>query len=266
MKNLRFTACAVALAALSAVLPAQQAPSGFHTVNCIQIKPEKSGEFHKWVSDVLQKFAKSRVDSGVISTWYLLRAVFPQAEPGQCDYLTIALYPGAPPEPLNPEQFGAALKKAGVSMSAEEYMARRDSIATLVSTSLYQNQQALGAMKKGDYLVASSMKAADAGEWLKFEKEVWKPFADQLIKDGIQSGWSVNVLVMPGGADLHQGVTVDVYPSWDAVWKDDPKFAERFKKVHPDMDLEKSFTQMVKVRTQARINMYFVEDMIGAAK
>lgn len=35
-------------AVFSATLLAQQAPSGFHTVSCVKIKPGKSAEFNKW--------------------------------------------------------------------------------------------------------------------------------------------------------------------------------------------------------------------------
>jgi hypothetical protein len=262
----RWIRCAALAAACSLTLSAQQAPSGFHTVNCVKVRPEKSAEFHKWISDVVTKLAQSRVDSGAVSTWYLLRAAMPQGQSAECDYLTVSIYPGAPPE-FGPDQMSAALKKAGISMTAEEYASRRDSVARLISTTMYRNQAGLGKANKGGYLAVNYMKTSTIDDWLKFEKEVWKPIAEQMVKDGVQSGWSLNLRVLGLQSDLPwQGVTVDVYPSWDAVFKDDPQFNDRVKKVHPDKDLNAMFYQLGKTRTMVRSELYAIEDMISSGK
>ena len=38
-------------AAFSATLLAQQAPSGYHSVACIKVKPENASEFRKWAAE-----------------------------------------------------------------------------------------------------------------------------------------------------------------------------------------------------------------------
>jgi hypothetical protein len=267
MKGPRLLLCAALAAAFSAALPAQQAPSGFHSVNCIKIKAEKSGEFHKWVSDVLQKYAQSRVDSGAISNWYLLRSVIPQGSSATCDYLTVSMYPGAPSEPLSADQMTAALKSAGLSLNRDEYIARRDSVATLVSTQMFRNVESVGAAKKGGYLSVAYMKTANLDEWLNAEKKLWKPLAEQMVKDGVQSGWSVNLEAYGLQSELpYQGVTVDFFPSWDAVWKDDPQFVDRLKKVHPETDPTAMFEQISKARSMVAQQLFAIEDLITAKK
>ena len=136
---------------------------------------------------------------------------------------------------------GPVLKKAGLSMTAEEWVARRDSMSTLVTTGLWQNYTTVGSMQKGDYIVVNEAKAADVDEWAAYEKKVWQPIAEQLGKEGLTRGWSVNLLVMPlrEAKTGSTGVTVDVYPSWDAVIKSmiDPEFVNRWRKIHPDMEM-----------------------------
>ncbi len=269
MKILRLTACAAIIAALGVTVSAQQAPSGYHTVNCVKIKPDKASEYRKWGAEEFHKYAQGRIDSGTVSTYYRLRAVIPAGSSAECDYVTVWVYPGAPPAPMGTEELGAALKKAGLNMSAQEFMDRRDSMSTLVSNSMFENEDSAGKAKKGDYMEVSYMKTSDVGAWVAFEKKVWKPLAEEMIKDGVQSGWSVNVQVIPFGTDVpYQGVTVDVYPSWEAVFKapSDPLFLDRFKKVHPDMDADKTLTNMEKVRSQAWTRLFVIEDMIAAAK
>ena len=269
MKILRLTACAAVIAALCTAVSAQQAPTGYHTVNCVKIKPDKASEYRKWGAGEFHKYAQGRIDSGTVSTYYRLRAVIPAGSSAECDYVTVWMYPGAPPAPMGTEELGAALKKAGLNMSAQEFMDRRDSMSTLVSNSMFQNQFSVGKAKQGDYMEVSYMKASDVGAWIEFEEKIWKPLAEQMVKEGVESGWSVNMQVIPFGTDVpYQGVTVDVYPSWEAVFKAqiDPAFNDRFKKVHPDMDQEKTFANMQKVRSQSWTRLFVLEDMITAAK
>lgn len=254
--------CAPLLAQMS-----QEGMSGFHTVACVKVKPEKAGEFRAWAASDLHKYAQSRVDSGALSTWFLLRSVQPQGKSAECDYLSISMYPGPPNEPMNLEALGAALKKAGLTMSAQEFVDRRDSLTTLISNNLFQNRAFVGGMKTGDYFVVNYMKAANVADWVAFEKKVWTPVAEALVKDGKTAGWSLNVQVLPGGSDLpFQGVTVDVYPSWDAVFAPDPQFVERFRRVHPDMEFGTTFEQFAKLRTIEAIQLFSLVDMATPAK
>jgi hypothetical protein len=265
MSTQRLLVCAIVAVALSLTLSAQQAPSGYHTVACLKVKSGKTCEFRQWTTEVLHKYAQGRVDSGALSTFYLLRAVYPGGSSPECDYVTVALYPGAPPEQMGPEDMSAALKKAGLNMTAQEYADRRDALTTLVSSSLFHNEASAGTVTKGAYMVVNYMKTSNYDKWMDFEKRVGKAMAEQSMSDGVTSGWSANGLWFPYGRDLpYQGVTVDVFPNWDAVFKDDPKFEENFKKAHPDMAT--SDEEMNKIRTQSVIPLYKVEDMIIPAK
>jgi len=246
---------------------AQNGMTGFHTVACVKVSPEKASDFRSWAASDVHKLAQARVDAGTVSTWFLLKSVEPQGKSADCDYLSIWVYPGAPPEPMTKEQLGADLKKAAINSTAQQFMDRRDSLTTLISNSLFQNRTQVGAIKTGDYLLVNYMKAADVEEWVAFEKKVWQPMAEALVKDGASSGWSLNVQVLPGGSDLKfEGVTVDIYPSWDAVFKQDPHFLERFRRVHPDMEFGTTFEKFDKLRTMVAIHLYSVIEMVTAAK
>jgi hypothetical protein len=261
-------AIAVALCVPAAAQTQQQGPSGYHSVACIKVKHDKTSEFRAWAASDLHKYAQSRVDTGVLSTWLLLRSVQPQGSSADCDYLSISIYPGAPVEPLSPEALGDALKKAGLTMSAQQYIDRRDSLTTLVSNNLFQNRASAGGpLKKGNYLLVNYMKASNVDDWVAYERKVWQPVAEALIKDGRTSGWSLNVQVLPGGSDLKfQGVTVDEYPTWNDVFKDDPQFIERFRKTHPDMEFGTTFQQFEKLRTIVSLQLFTAVDVVASSK
>ena len=163
-------------------------------------------------------------------------------------------------------EMGAALKKAGLTMSAQDFVDRRASLTELVSNNLFRNEIFVGTAKKGDYFAVNYMKAPNTTDWLAYEKKVWQPLAESMAKDGRITGWSANVQVLPNGSDLKfQGVTVDIYPSWDAIFKDSG-IAEHFKKVHPDMELGATFERFDKLRTLLSLELYTVEDMVTWTK
>ena len=250
----------------SAAIAQQPSSPGYHTVACFKLKPDSAAEFRKFVTDDAHKVAQGRAATGEITTWYLLRAVFPQGEAAACDYLVVAIFPKAPHE-LGAEQLDAAIKKAGLNITPEDYVKRRNAVTRLISTAIYQNQATVGSPKKGDYFRVNYMKVADGNfdEWIAYEKKVWQPLAEALVKDGKSDGWSLNVRSMPEGSDLQwQGVTVDVFSSMDAVFADDPQFVERFRKVHPDIELGTTFEHFQKLRTIGLVELFVLEDMVTA--
>jgi len=262
----RLVLCAVAATALATTLVAQQSSSGYHTVACFKLKPDSSADFHKFVTEESHKLAQGRVDAGQITTWYLLRAVLPQGASAQCDYLVVTLFAGAP-HLLGQEDLSSAIKKAGLSITPDDYVKHRNAVTSLVSVAVFQNRLAVGSAKKGDYFQVNYMKTPNVDDWIAYEKKVWQPLAEALTKDGKEDGWSVNVRVLPAGSEQpYQAVTVDVFPSWNAVFADDPQFVERWRKVHPDMELGTTFEQFEKLRSRAIIELYELEDMVAASK
>jgi hypothetical protein len=250
------------------MLPAQQASTGYHNVACIKIKPENNAEFRKWAAGDVHKLAQSRVDSGATSTWILLRSVIPAGTSAQCDYIVVTMYPGIPPQPMGLEELDAALKKASVAMTAQQYVDRRSSLSTLISNDMFQNRASVGAFKKGDYFVVNNMKASNMDDYVAWEKKVWQPVAEAMLKDNLRSGWSLNTRVFPGGTDVkYNAVTVDVYSTWDSIFNNDSQhFYELWKKAHPDMELGTTFEQYDKLRHQGDVDIYVVQDTIKSTK
>jgi len=269
MKVSHLIACVALVATLSVPLLAQQAPTGYHNVACLKVKSESNTEFRKWVAEDVHKLAQSRVDGGTYSQWFVLRAVLPSGHSAECDYLIVSMYPGIPPAPLGLEELGGALKKAGITATAQQYVDRRTALTTLISNSMFQNQASVGSFKKDDYFVVNYMKVANDNfeDYVAWEKKVWKPLAEAMAKDGIRTGWSLNTRVLPSGSDQpFQAVTVDVFPNWESIYKDDTQFVDRWHKVHPDMELGITFEKYEKLRSLSMSQLYVVQDLIQATK
>jgi len=266
MRLTRLLAAAALAVACLATAHSQTTSPGYHTVACFKLKPDSSAAFQKFAADEVHKIAQGRVDSGEITTFYLLRAVFPQGQSAECDYVVVTLF-SSMPHVFGHEELSAAIRKSGMSITPDDYINHRNALATLVSAEVFQNQTFVGVAKKGDYFQVNYMRVSDAdmGEYLAWEKKVWKPLAEAFLSDGKRTGWSLNLRVMPAGADLpYQAVTVDIFPSLDAVFADDPQFVDRFRKVHPDMELGTTFEQYEKLRARASVRLFELEDMVTA--
>jgi hypothetical protein len=269
MKSAVLLAGALLLALVAPTLTARaQTTTGYHSVACIKVKPENSSEFRKWAAGDVHKLAQSRVDGGAVSQWILLRSVIPSGTSAECDYLVVTMYPGVPPQPMGLEELDGALKRAGISMTAQQYVDRRSSLTTLVSNNMFQNRAFDGVFKKGDYFGVNYMKASNVEEYVAFEKKAWQPMAEAMDKENLRSGWSLNTLVFPGGTDVKfNAVTVDVFPTWESIFYSDfGHLSELWKKVHPEMDFGTTFEQYDKLRHQGDVDIYLVEDTIKSTK
>jgi hypothetical protein len=134
---------------VAAGLRAQQQPLYFQAMACIKLQPGKAAEYRQFTADVTTKLQQARLDSGEISTWTLLRSVYPAGGEARCDYLSSTVTEGSPREPLGREGLAEALKKAGLKMTAAEYVARRDSLSRLVSSELWRMRIRVGRPQKG---------------------------------------------------------------------------------------------------------------------
>lgn len=259
-------------AALTAVLPvaliAQQAPSGFHRVSCVKVKPGKSADFNTLVNGDLRKLEQSRVDSGAMTGWIELHTVVPAGREATCDYVFVGFYPALPPAPMSDEEETADLQKAGISSSAKELDQQEDAVGYLVYNSIGRTVLHAGAARKGDFIVVNDMKVADQDAWIANEKKLWQPLFENAVKDGSMSGWSVVVQFMPHGA-ADQGITysVDIYPSWDAVFNFfGPGFPDRWKKANPDVPINQGMAQEHTLDTIEHTTLYKVVEAIVPSK
>ena len=256
---------ALSAAAFAMVSFGQQAPpTGFHAVACLKVKPGKDAEFKRWALESNHKVQQANLESSRISQWMLASAVMPQGTSAVCDYVSISVFPGLPPAPQSTEELGVALKKASLTMSAQEYIDKRSSLVELVTYEMWQTRLLVGAMHKGDYLFVNRMKVQKVDDWISNEKKVWQPMAEQWIKDGSLAGWILVLPVLPGGTGLkYQAMTVDVFPNWQAAMKYPDNVPETFKKAHPGKDFDHALEYLT-MRDLAVQELWKVEDLVAA--
>ena len=243
---------------------AQDLTPNFLSSSCIKVQPGKAQEFRNFVTDNALKANTHLVRTGQITSYSVLRAVIPSGEEARCDYLIVTTNTGRPASPLAPGEQDKILQAAGVKMSWADYLAKRTELTKLVATELWMTRERVGSFEKGDYLYLNRMHVHNRAEYSKFEREVWRPLAEEMIKDGLMKAWSFNTLVLPGGTDVRiTAVTADVIGSWEAVFKQN-SLADTWKKVHPGKNIDQTMAEAAKLRDLARRDLYVVQERVTA--
>lgn len=117
---------------------------------CIKVAPGKGAEFEAHVRDVEEPLARSRRDAGEFDWLVVARGVIPAGTSARCDYRVGFGYRGLPPEELSRDGLDAALKRAKLPLTADQLIAKRRALASLVGTEIWAWIDGLGPSLRKD--------------------------------------------------------------------------------------------------------------------
>jgi hypothetical protein len=249
-----------------ATLWAQSEPKTYLSVFCIKATPGKMSELETFVQDAGKRLAQVQVDAGRMSGWTFSRAVAPMGERARCDYVMAYTYDGAYPEPENSLQ--ADLEKAGVNMTREEFLEKRNSLSKLIHHERLALVEGFGRRAKGDYYQVNFMKPhqGKTGEFFKFEREVWMPLAKAAADDNhARKAWSCWHVMYPSGSKMeYDAVTVDTFRDWKSIWGPQSFSKELVDKLHPGKTIQEVMAPVGELRDIVRRELYVVRDAINS--
>ena len=248
----------------SAVSAQVQQPPLFSRDYCVKVKDGKSAEYAQYLQDVTVKIAKVRVDEGLYLSYTIAQAVVPSGRAARCDYHLVTTYSGFPPDLSGTPRMEADMKKAGITMSRAAAMAKRDELSSLVSEDIWRWFERVGTSSKGSYARLNYYKAKPGamGDWVRGESTGWKLLAESVAKDMPGTGWRAATLSMPGGTGLpYNAMTVDVFPSWEALGKGIPTRAT-WNKVHPNQDMTAYMDRMGELVDRPRVDVVKLVEVI----
>ena len=241
---------------------AQETPR-FSRDYCVKVRDGKAQEYAAFLRDLTVKLAKVRVEAGAVASFTIAQAVAPSGRSARCDYHLVSTYNGFPPELLGPEQTAADMKKAGIPMSREAMIAKRDELSYLVGMDIWRWRERVGSSAKGAYarINLDKVHPGKNAEWLNLESNGWKQLAEVATKEH-GTAWRVASLVMPAGANLpYNAMTIDVFPSWDAMGRGIPTRAI-WNKVHPNSDMSAHLNRLSELRDRPRVEVVKLIEVI----
>jgi hypothetical protein len=258
-------AVSLSLSLAAAVASAQSQPSPTVREYCVKVAPGKAAEYTAFLRDVTVPLNQSRADAGEFAWWAAVRSVVPAGSSAACDYRLAYGYKGDPPEEVSNEALEAALKRAKLTMTADQLTARRTALISLTGVEIWGQIDSIGPpAQKGAYIRFNRYrtKSGEFDEWIRLERTYWKALMDAWLKGGGKGSWSVHFLAMPGGESTpYDGLTVDVFPDWNGLVKGVPA-NDLWSKVHPGTTITDTFNRYDRVRSIHSVEVGKIVEMV----
>jgi hypothetical protein len=232
---------------------------------CLKVAPGKGAEYEAYLRDVAVPLAQARADSGEFAWSVVARGVIPAGSSARCDYRVAYGYKGLPPEELSKEALDATLKRAKLTLTADQLIARRNALTSLVAAEVWARVDGIGpAVEKGGYVRFNHYKVrtGQMDEWLRLETTYWKALMDAWLKNGGKGAWGVYALGMPGGDSTpYNAMTVDTFPDWNGLMQGVP-MTELWPKVHPNRTSSDTFDHIAEVRSIHDVEYFKVVEVV----
>jgi hypothetical protein len=263
VRLLGFVAVSIAMGLAAATSRAQDQP----TVReyCIKVAPGKAAEYEAFLRDVSVPLAQARADSGEFAWSVIARGVIPAGSSARCDYRFAYGYKGLPPEEISKEALDAAIKRAKLTLTADQLIAKRTALTSLVAAEIWYRIDGVGPdVEKGGYVRFNhyNVRRGQMDEWVRLETTYWKALMDAWLKGGGKGGWGVYGLWMPGGESTpYDAMTVDTFPDWNGLMRGVP-VTELWPKVHPNRTSTDAFDRMAEVRSIHDVEYYKVVEVV----
>jgi hypothetical protein len=238
-------------------------------VYCVKVAPGKAADYEAFLRDVTVPLNQSRADAGEFEWFGAERAVVPAGSSAPCDYALAYRYKGAMPEEASSDQLGAALKRAGLGLTAAQLVEKRNALLQLVAVEYWYIIDGVGpAWAKGSYVHVNyhNVRSGRQDEYVRLER-TWKTLAEAWLKDGGKGSWGLVGLGMPSGdSQPYNAATLDVFPDWEGLVKGGPSLLALWPRVHPGLKFEDVEAQKDKVRSIPSRALYkLVESVQGKA-
>lgn len=233
---------------------------------CVKVAPGKGAEFETFLRDVIMPLARARVEVGEFAWLVVESAVVPAGTSAPCDYRMVYGYKGLPSEAPSKETLAAGLKRAKLTLTADDFIARRSALTQLVGVDIWWNIDGIFGLNqgKGDYVRINhyKVKYGEMAEWTRLETTYWKALMDAWVKAGGKGTWVVNGLMMPGGESVpYNASTVDIFPDWNALLQGVP-IDQLWPKVHPQTTQTAVFDRLEEVRSVHDVEVYKVIEVV----
>jgi len=265
VRMLRLAAVSIVVGLIASTGRAQEPP----TVReyCIKVAPGKAAEYEAYLRDVSVPLAQARADSGEFVWSVVARGVIPAGSSARCDYRVAFGYKGLPPEEISKEALDAALKRAKLTLTADQLIAKRSALTSLVAAEIWYRIDGIGPdVEKGGYVRFNHyrVRSGQMDEWVRLETTYWKALMDAWLKGGGKGGWGVYGLAMPGGDSTpFNSLTVDTFPDWNGLMQGVP-VTDLWPKVHPNRTSADTFDRLDEVRSIHDVEIFKVIEAVRA--
>lgn len=210
-------------------------------VDYMKVAPGKVAEYVDLERKIWKPIHEARMKAGIIASWSLYSVEYPYGTNAEYSHATVNIY-----DDFNKmkEEYPSSVIQAGHPKASEaqidEMMAKTLAARELVRSELWVLVESVPTDKPAAYLQVNYMKVApDQGEeYIKMEREIWKPIHQAAKDAGYRAGWGVYSLMYPGGSQIPYSFgTADFYDEFSDLAASTPQNV--LQKAHPEATEEK---------------------------
>jgi hypothetical protein len=216
----------------------------------VMVKPGQTAAYEAYVKDYLTKVARARVAGGEITSYIVSRVLVPGRSVGYSHVIstTWAKEPHLAP---SDEWVNKFYTQAGVSL--QEARAKRDALGVEnVRTEIWRALERTGSLEVGDLIRfdGKHLKPGTGMEYANLERTIWKKVHEERQKMGLQKGWNLLALQLPGGSEApYQFATVEVFKD-EAQMFGPSQMGKAFNAAHGEANTFPQRVRMGEIMTQ----------------
>lgn len=237
-----------------------QDSTNYFSVSFVKLKdPSFSQEYEELLKFYSKKIMEYRTKQGNVMDWSVWKVIMPTGSSSAYDYAVVSTskdWQVLIDDTLGLASFKEAIPDLGDNLR-RGLIDHLNELRTIVKREIYASSAGTHMAKVlPTYVEVDYMKPA-AGkyeEYIKAEKEVWMPVHKERIKMGVLADWELDEKVLPNEANAEYDViTVNAFNNVQQIT--DAKYAEAFKTVWPQMDINKVGTSIGAQRTLVRSDL-----------
>ncbi|WP_247236772.1 hypothetical protein [Telluribacter sp. SYSU D00476] len=248
-----------------------QAPSrSYSEVYFHKLKPGHTIQEAQAIEKEWKKLHQAQLDDNHITGWYMLSKVMSSnPDRGEYDYITIKTFGDMGIlENSYPAKYNTKVYGSEATRKWEDLMKRTGAIQEHGKMEIWETLDGIFSEKFTSPNLApiwliEMMKVKDArvNDYLTVERNIKDLHKERIAMNNIM-GWNVAGLMYPAGSEKgYNFATLSYFPSTKEMA--DQKYAEAFKKVHPDGDMQKLANQVYDSRDKVRQEVYYLLEYVS---
>jgi hypothetical protein len=228
-------------------------------ISYVKVSPSEIQEYLN-IEKEWKKIHEARLEKGHIIGWQIWQKMY-AGEEDEYQFIVINWYKNF--QSTHETGFREIMNQLYSPGDMEDLMDRTLSLRSIVRNDVFHRAASTEIYQPTAYLVVSPMRVNPGmeTEYLKMEREIFKPIHEEAIRQGLMASWSVwykwpfeendqRYVVMNGFGDYPQMSQLD--------------YADLFRKVHPEQDMDEIWDQVAGIRKNTSVQIWRLLDSIYA--
>lgn len=241
----------------------QDTPTVLYHVGYMKVAPEKADQYVDLEQKAWKPVHQQRLQDGTIVGWDLYAVSFPGGTEAPYQFVTVSTYDDL--SKIEAPYSEELIRRAHPTVDVDEFFAETLAARELARTELWSQRDIVAQdvdVAVGDYITVAYMKVPPGGgsDYLRMEREIFKPVHALRVADGRIKNWAVNQLMMPGGmGGEYDWCVVTVRDQLGALFDNIPQ--EIFERAHPGIH-GSIFKPAIEVRDMVRVELWQLVDQV----